>query len=688
MSLRLRLVLLYLVLAVLPLAGITVYYYLSSERALREAVAAEGRSLAADMTRRLESTSEDLGRRLERASRLPFAPASAEDEEARLAQRERLLEHFRAELGDWADLVESFEIVPAPPPPPAPPRPDAPGPDRMPPPRLPQGEVVVVEPEADPGSPNPTHPRLVWHQILRGEELTPEQERVLAEGAESQARAFAERLERRLREVEREIETAPDPAAKARELGRQALVLGGKALAALIRNKEEIHDLLRRELDFQLVHEGEALGTLQARVRGRRLIERTLARTPRDRGEIPFAVDEAGEVHTADAGERERLVQLGVPGITDPKLDSQVLRTSGDWVLVTRRDAESGLTLGIARPIGESLRELRLTALRNLGYGLALAGLACVGIVPISRRMTRNLATLTEGAERLAGGDLDTRVPVRSRDEFGRLAETFNQMASSLRAQQEGLLERERLRKELEMSRLIQEELLPHEPLCLEFAEVSGISLPAREVGGDFFNYFTLADGSLAVLVGDVSGKGVPAALLAANLQATLRARLPLERDLATLAASLDEQVEASTPGSVYVTLFMAVLSRERRTLRWVNAGHNPQFLLRAEGGAEALGSGGRPLGLLPGGGFEPGERALGEGDALFLYTDGLTDSENPAGDYFGRERLEELLREAGDAPAGVLLGRIEEAAQRFRDGVEAGDDATLVVLRLSPPSR
>jgi sigma-B regulation protein RsbU (phosphoserine phosphatase) len=373
-----------------------------------------------------------------------------------------------------------------------------------------------------------------------------------------------------------------------------------------------------------------------------------------------------------------------VPHIASADLDSQVVRTEGDWVIVTRRDDAAGLTLGIARPIGSSLRDLRLTAMRNLGYGLALAGLACVGIVPLSRRLTRNLASLSEGAERLARGDLETRVPVRSRDELGRLAETFNQMAGSLRQQQEGLLERERLRKELEMSRRIQVELLPREPLRLEFAEVSGVSLPAREVGGDFFNYFTLQDGSLAVLVGDVSGKGVPAALLAANLQATLRARLPLEPDLAALATSLDEQVEASTPGSVFVTLFMAVLSPDLRTLRWLNAGHNPQYLLRAGGGAEALGPGGRPLGLLPGGGFEPGEQKLAEGDALFLYTDGLVDSENAGGDYYGQERLEALLAQAGDATPSELLARVESTARGFRDGLEAGDDATLVVLRLA----
>jgi hypothetical protein len=147
MSLRTRLILLYLLLAVVPLAGLTVYSYLSSEYALREAVAAEGRIQAAEMTRRLERTSEDLGQRLRAASQLPFAPAAASGDQARRDQQERLMEHFRAELGDWAELVESFVLVPAAPPPP----PGAPSPPGEMAPLL-QGEVVVEEPESEPGS--------------------------------------------------------------------------------------------------------------------------------------------------------------------------------------------------------------------------------------------------------------------------------------------------------------------------------------------------------------------------------------------------------------------------------------------------------------------------------------------------------------------------------------------------------
>src|SRR5204863_8928808 len=189
---------------------------------------------------------------------------------------------------------------------------------------------------------------------------------------------------------------------------------------------------------------------------------------------------------------------------------------------------------------------------RNLVVGLAIVGLALLGILPLSARLTRNLTGLSEAAEEVARGNLDARVVVRSRDELGQLARTFNRMAEQLRENQQRLVEQERLGKELEMCRKIQEELLPRDPLRSGFGEVQGISIPAGEVGGDFYNYFPMPNGDVALLVGDVSGKGVPAALLMANLQATLRARLPLETDLAALADQLDREIEASTPPELY----------------------------------------------------------------------------------------------------------------------------------------
>jgi sigma-B regulation protein RsbU (phosphoserine phosphatase) len=340
------------------------------------------------------------------------------------------------------------------------------------------------------------------------------------------------------------------------------------------------------------------------------------------------------------------------------------------------------MTVGVAQPLGQALREIRRTAARNLFYGLAAVAIALLGILPLARALTQPLAALTEGAQRLSRGDLEVQVPVPRGAELGRLAASFNRMATDLKLNQERLLKQERLRKELEISRRIQAELLPREPGRYPFAEVAGASIPAREVGGDFFNYFPLSEHEAAVLVGDVSGKGIPAAILMANLQATLRARLAHERDLARLAASLDQELGGEEASQSYLTLFLAVVDGQAGSLRYVNAGHVTPLLVRHDGAIEPLESTGRPLGLLPGGGYEERLLRVGPGDALVLFTDGLLDAENASGEPFGTERVTELVV-SRDANAAGLLARVEEALLRHRGASEASDDATIVALRL-----
>jgi len=225
--------------------------------------------------------------------------------------------------------------------------------------------------------------------------------------------------------------------------------------------------------------------------------------------------------------------------------------------------------------------------------------------------------------------------------------------------------------------------MLPHEPLRLGPNEIQGISIPAREVGGDFFNYFELPGGDLAVLVGDVSGKGISAALLMANIQATLRARLPLEPDLARLAASIDREIDETTPPGVYATLFVGVVDPQRKTLRYVNAGHHPQFLIRGEG-IVTLSTSGMPVGLFAGHGYTERTVQLADNDVLFFYTDGLVEVENEAGEMFGSERLEALVRRHGREDVNALLQHAEENVRHFRGAAEPFDDVTIMALRLA----
>lgn len=617
MTLRKKLICAFLLLAVVPLAGVTIYSYNSSIAAFRKAVAAESEALAEEMGGRMDSVRRDLAGRVERLGRFPFRRLMAAGGQSGDPRSMPLMADLMAEMGDAARLFEAIEFRPAAPGA----RPAGPAPPSVAgaPPSPP---VVDFEPD-----------RLVIR-------LYPEGARGAAAGARPAASAGpAERLQR------------ADPLA------------GG--FGAVVRI------------------DGETLGTVEARVSPQRVFREVLARTRRRQGEVPFVIDKSGKLHSVDPADQARLEALGLGA--DAREPAGAVRgaAAGDWVVVTRKDPVSEATFGIARPIGSGLREIRRTAMRNLGLGLGMVLLALAGIVPLAGRMTRHLGTLAEGAGRLARGDLDARVPVESRDEIGRLAETFNRMARDLKENQKRMVEQERLRKELEMSRRIQEEMLPRRPLRTGIVEAKGVSIPAREVGGDFFNYFPLPGDDVAVLVGDVSGKGVAAALMMANLQATLQARLPLAPDLAQLAARLDREIEANTPPEVYLTLFMGVLNTRDNSLRYVSAGHYTQYVLRRAGGIERLESTGRPLGLLPDGNYAERRVALAEGDALFMYTDGLVEAEDEGGNEFGCERLEELL--GGKCGGGIneILGCIETRLRQHRGRLEAADDATMLVVKI-----
>jgi serine phosphatase RsbU (regulator of sigma subunit) len=411
----------------------------------------------------------------------------------------------------------------------------------------------------------------------------------------------------------------------------------------------------------------------------RLLLRAILSGAERRQGAIPFARDAEGKLYAPDPADEAVLEGLGlVPG------QPVTRRDAGEWVVAEKPDQETGIVIAVARPVGPALREIRRTAARNLGLGLGLAVVALLGILPLSHRMTRHLASLTEGAQRLARGDLEVRVPLPHGREFRQLADAFNRMARDLRLNQERLLEQERLRRELEIGRRIQEELLPRAPLRGPFAEVGGVSIPAREVGGDFFNYFPLSEAEVAILVGDVSGKGVPAALLMASLQATIRARLGHERSLARLVAELDREMGSEEPLAPYYTLFLAVLDGRTGRLRHVNAGHNTQFVVRQDGHVERLASTGRPPGLYPGGGYEERTVEMRDGDALFLFTDGLVETEDETGEPFGMSRLEALLRVHRGRDLPALLAQVDATVRAHRGPLEAADDATMVALRFT----
>ena len=436
--------------------------------------------------------------------------------------------------------------------------------------------------------------------------------------------------------------------------------------------------LTGNQLNVRMERDGEVVRQVNAEINLPNLLATVFANTRRDSGEIPFAVGKDGHLYAPNDADRAKLTTLDLSRVDD----TSGTKRSGNWVVVTMPDRSgAGLRFGIARPVGNLLNDLRRTTARNAGFGLLFIAIALAGMVPLSGRLTRNLTDLTDGVGRIAQGDYSARVPVKSRDEIGRLAAAFNSMASDVEQHQRSAIEQERIRRELELGRRIQADMLPRAPLHFGLTEVKGISVPAREVGGDFFNYFQLDSGLVALLVGDVSGKGVGAALLMANIQASLRTRFALGQGLSAIAEAIDRDIEANSPGPVYATLFIAIFDPATRLMRYVNAGHNPQFVLPVGGGLQKLSSTGLPVGMLAGHGYREREIQLAPGDLLFFYTDGCVEMENEAGDMFGSDRLESLVAAAARGSAGQVLATVEGAITAFRGGRDLFDDATMMAV-------
>ena len=662
MPLRTRLIIAFLLFSVVPLSAVTLLSYRSSVNAFEQAAQREATEQAADVSRRMDIITADVGRRVDRI----FVGADNQD-------ASHVRESMAPLLGATAALIDRVEFHPV-----APAAPttgaassERPAPAAAPVPPVPRVGAVPRTPPAPPAPPSPDAIVVDVSKIM--------------EEVRAAAKHELEMDPNLARLIDQSLVTAMAGA----EVGLKAAseALQKKATASRVartadRPADDVQmDVDGRKLEVVVRKDGKMLGRANAMLNMDRTMRAVLAFAQRDRGEIAFALDKSGKLHTARPADADQLKALDVPRLATAAADGRP-RRSGDWIVVARRDA-GGSIFGVARPLGEALREIRRTSVRNLGLGLGVIALAVIGIVPISHRMTQHLRTLTGGVRQLAGGDFSTRVPVHSSDEFGTLAASFNQMAADLERHQALVVEQERLRGELALSRQIQTEMLPHGPLRSTIAEVAGVSVPAREVGGDFFNYFDLSDGRLALIMGDVSGKGVSAALLMANAQATLRARLPLETDLAAPADLFDRELDRSTPRNVFLTLFMAILEKDGRVLRYVNAGHNPQFVIRSRGPIEPLSSTGLPIALYAGHGYSEGRVQLEHGDLLFFYTDGLVEAENASDDMFGAERLQQLLAEVQSRDIDTILLQVEERVRTFRGSVEPLDDATMMALRV-----
>jgi len=337
--------------------------------------------------------------------------------------------------------------------------------------------------------------------------------------------------------------------------------------------------------------------------------------------------------------------------------------------------------VGLARSVVEGAVRKSLMGLGAISAFILVVG---VGLTFLSLRvLVRPLHELSLASEAVGRGDLGISVPVRSEDEIGRLAVNFNDMIRGLKQAEAAKLEQGRIEGELELARSIQSDLLPAQPPYIKGLNVAFHCLPAKELGGDFYDCIEVKGGRWGFLIADVSGKGVPAALHMANLRNLFRIFGPeLDSPLETLK-KVNAVAYADMKAESFVTLIYAVVDPKTLQVRMVNAGHDPAYWVN-QGKIQAFESTAPPVGLAPSGDYDPEAKELTfkmeKGDMLFTFTDGVTEAMNGAGEQFSLERLKASLLQGGDA--GAATQRLLGAVQSHAGGADQSDDITMLAVR------
>jgi len=247
------------------------------------------------------------------------------------------------------------------------------------------------------------------------------------------------------------------------------------------------------------------------------------------------------------------------------------------------------------------------------------------------------------------------------------------------------LLDRRRLEKELAIAREIQASFLPKRAPEVPGFDLAGATQPHDEVGGDYFDFIRVSDSRLGIAIADVSGKGIPAALIMAGFRMSLLAEIRNEFTMRAVMRKVNSLLHESTERDKFVTLFYGVLDWKNRSVSYSNAGHNPPLLLRADGRVQYLLEGGVALGVLPDARYEERPVALQPGDLLLLYTDGVSEAESSTGEQFGTERLERCLKRIAEGTAHEILKGVVDEVTAYAGEHGLNDDLTLVVVKVRP---
>ena len=444
------------------------------------------------------------------------------------------------------------------------------------------------------------------------------------------------------------------------------------ATAVLVINIRRVGDWLRTWIDRRFFREAyraeQILGELSEKVRTMvetgpllETVARQISRT--------LHVERVAMLIKSD-GHYEPAYALGFAGTPRVEFDQQGatverLKKSHEPLRVYFDDPDSWIYSdgAITAPERKTLADLDAQLLVPLSYGEKMSGIMSLGPKRSEEPYSKSDVQLLESVATQTG-----------------LALENSRLTQAIAAE---VAQRERLNRELEIAREVQQRLFPQTHPAVPGLDYAGRCRPALGVGGDYYDFLELPKGQFGLAIGDVSGKGIPAALLMASLQASLRGQaINGLVDLAGMMANLNRLIFDATPSNRYATFFYGQYDPANRKLVYVNAGHNPPMVLR---GAEVirLDTGGSVIGLFPVARYEQAALDLQKGDVLVLFTDGISESMNAQDEEWGEEALEQAARQCDGMPAAGILERLIEEADAFAAGAPQHDDMTIVALRV-----
>jgi sigma-B regulation protein RsbU (phosphoserine phosphatase) len=375
------------------------------------------------------------------------------------------------------------------------------------------------------------------------------------------------------------------------------------------------------------------------------------------------------------------------------------------FALADRTDWETGKTevepLQIRLQPTLLIRQLSPTS-KDIGDALLVRGMTFVGVLflvvysvalvlglMLARSVTKSVHALSRGTERLRAGDFSAQIQVRSRDQLGELAESFNMMARGIQDLLREQAEKERLEEELRIARQIQMSLLPQGTVGVAGLRIAALCLPAAEVGGDYYDLLPLEGSRLGVVVADVSGKGTSAALYMAELKGLVLSLARVYDSPGKLLKEANGILSANMDSRSFVTMTYAVFDVAARRMRYARAGHNPIIQLEhASRRTRVLAPQGLGLGIDRGPRFdailEEAEVPLAAGDVFLFFTDGVSEAMNERSELFGEDRLRELLEHKQALDSDALKEAILADVRGFVGGASQHDDMTLVILKVA----